>query len=153
RVLLFTGHRIDAPERKQPRFPGAAEDFARDLIVGAVERERARVGGTMIAIAGGASGGDILFHEICRVRDVKSQMFIMGSRDAYVAASVQDAGPHWVERFDCLLATLPSRTLGNSQGSLDLPRWLRHAQQYSVWERSNRWMLHNALAYGARNVT
>jgi hypothetical protein len=58
-----------------------------------------------------------------------------------------------VERFDRLWRTLPLRVLGNSQGSLDLPRWLRLARDYSVWERNNRWTLANALVYGAQNVT
>ena len=36
---------------------------------------------------------------------------------------------------------------------MKLPRWLRSVEQYSVSERSNRWILHNALVYGASRVT
>jgi hypothetical protein len=104
-------------------------------------------------IAGGASGGDILFHEVCTEQGIKPQLFIIGSRDTYVKESVQDGGPQWVERFNRLYDRLPSRVLGNSQGTLDLPRWLKPAKNYSIWERSNRWMLNNALASGARKVT
>src|SRR5258708_35300082 len=32
-VLLFSGHMIDAPGRKQPRFPADKESIARDAIV------------------------------------------------------------------------------------------------------------------------
>jgi hypothetical protein len=43
--------------------------------------------------------------------------------------------------------------LGNSQGTLELPRWLKPAKNYSIWERNNRWILNNALVHGASRVT
>jgi tetratricopeptide repeat protein len=157
RMLLFTGHRLDAEDRvargRAPRFPAAAEETARRMIEEAVARERAAAEGEVVGLAGGASGGDILFHEVCAAAELKTQLYLVGSRDAYVQASVQDGGPEWVQRFNALWDRLPSRVLGNSQGSLDLPRWLQPASEYNVWERSNRWMLNNALVYGARYVT
>ena len=158
RVLLFTGHRLDAEDRvakgRAPRFPAAAEGEARRMITEAVERERAAAaGGEVRGLAGGASGGDILFHEVCAELDIKTELYIVGSREAYVRESVQDGGPEWVTRFDALLKQLPSRVLGNSQHAIDLPRWLRPAPDYNVWERSNRWMLNNALVYGAASVS
>jgi hypothetical protein len=62
RTILFTGHQVDAPGRKEPRFPADKEPIARAAIREAVEREPARHG-KAIGIAGAASGGDILFHE------------------------------------------------------------------------------------------
>ena len=56
-VLLFTGHRIDTPTREKPRFPADKEDVARAAIKDAIEKEMKRVGGRVIGIAGGASGG------------------------------------------------------------------------------------------------
>jgi hypothetical protein len=157
RVLLFTGHRLDTEDRvakgRARRFPAAAEGEARRMIAEAVDRERAGVKGEVVGLAGGASGGDILFHEVCAELGIKTQLYIVGSRDAYVRASVQDGGPAWVGRFDDLWGKLASRVLGNSQGSIDLPRWLQPASDYNVWERSNRWMLNNALIYGAKCVT
>jgi hypothetical protein len=153
RVIVFTGHRIDAPGRTPPRFPPGAEAVARRIIAESVRHVRESGEGEVIGIAGGASGGDILFHEVCAEAGIKTQLYIVGSREAFVTASVQDAGARWVERFDRLFACLPSRVLGNSQGSLELPRWLRPLTDYSVWQRSNRWMLNNALVYGASKVT
>jgi hypothetical protein len=156
-VLLFTGHRLDAEDRvakgRAPRFPAAAEGEARRMIAEAVTLECAAAEGEVVGLAGVASGGDILFHEVCAEAGIKTQLYIVGSRDAYVQASVLDGGPEWVERFNALWDTLPSRVLGNSQGSLELPRWLQPASDYNVWERSNRWMLNNALVYGAKYVT
>jgi Tetratricopeptide Repeats-Sensor len=153
RLLLFTGHRIDEPGRNPPRFPKEAEGEARRMIAEAVADEREKAKGGVAGIAGGASGGDILFHEVCAEQGIKTQLFIVGSRDTYVKESVRDGGPRWVERFNHLYDTLPSRVLGNSQGTLDLPRWLKPAKNYSIWERSNRWMLNNALVSGANKVT
>src|SRR5690606_34161815 len=41
-VILFTGHRIDAPGRATPRFPSTNEPDARRAIVGALRRELER---------------------------------------------------------------------------------------------------------------
>jgi hypothetical protein len=153
RILLFTGHRLDAPGRAQPRFPAAAESEARRMIAEAIDRERANVDGPVIGLAGGASGGDILFHELCVERGIATVMHILCSREAFVAASVADGGDTWIARYDQLAAKLPVRILGNSEDGMNPPRWLRSAKNYSVWERSNRWMLHNALVYGAPKVT
>ena len=53
RVIVFTGHRIDAPGRQRKRFPGTAEAeaLARALIEKAVEEERAKAGGEVIGRA------------------------------------------------------------------------------------------------------
>jgi hypothetical protein len=152
RVILFTGHRLDAPERETPRFPAASEDLARDMIRGAVEAELARArgeggqaGGTLLrGLSGAASGGDILFLEVCRELEIPCVVYLAKPRDAYVKASVADAGPEWVDRFDRLLAELPSRVLSEDE---ELPRWLGGASRddYSVWQRNNLWMLANAL--------
>jgi Tetratricopeptide Repeats-Sensor len=154
RVLLFTGHRVDPPGREKPRFPPAAEGKARAMIREAVGGELARAeGGRTIGLAGGASGGDVLFHEVCGELGVPTTLYLAVPRDLYVRESVADGGPGWVERFDRLLAALPVRVLGDS---LELPRWARDgsaAGDYSAWERNNRWTLHNALAYGAAKVT
>jgi hypothetical protein len=65
RVLLFTGHRIDDTGRKTPRFPGDKESVARQAIKDAVAKEIAEAAEIAFGIAGGASGGDIFFHEVC----------------------------------------------------------------------------------------
>jgi hypothetical protein len=150
RVLLFTGHRIDAPDRKSPRFPPAAEEKARAMIRQAVEKERQSAEGEFIGYAGGASGGDVLFHEVCAELGIKTQMLLAAPREAYVRASVQDSGAEWVTRFDKLHQTLPTRVLADS---LELPRWMRSLENYSVWQRTNDWMLHNALVHGASRMT
>lgn len=153
RILLFTGHRVDSPQRKTPRFPAQSEAVARKMIEDAVAAERVTAGGTISGIAGGASGGDILFHEVCAGLEIPIRVFLAAPRDAFVAASVQDSqnGADWVQRFDRLVQTHPSRHLGDS---LDVPSW--HAASgdpSAVWSRNNLWMLHNALDHGAAQMT
>ena len=66
RVLVFSGHRIDTRARKRPRFPASSEGKARDMIRRAVVEEQAQAGSQpILGFAAGASGGDILFHEVC----------------------------------------------------------------------------------------
>ncbi len=150
-VFLFTGHRIDTPERTEPRFPGDASTIrvAERMIARTLERESVDSRSDAIGIAGGASGGDILFHEACLRLGIRSSLYLAGPRDPYVEASVRDGGAEWVRRFDTLYATLGRRVLSDR---LDLPDWLRSVARYSIWQRNNLWTLCNAVSLGARDV-
>jgi len=64
--------------------------------------------------------------------------------------SVASAGPAWVERFNRLVGKSPLRVL---QMTEEMPRWLGGKRNYGVWQRDNLWMLYNALAHGATEVT
>jgi hypothetical protein len=141
-VLLFTGHRIDSPDRKAPRFPAAKEQHARAMIFEAVRSEKAKAKGAVFGIAGGACGGDILFHEICEALEIPSQMYLVLPKNDYIRVSVADGGPDWVERFNRLYDKTKPKILSDSDR---LPRWLRTKKDYNIWQRSNLWMLHNAL--------
>jgi hypothetical protein len=60
KVLLFSGHMIDKPKRKDVRFPPKMEAAVARSIAEAISTLRPSLG-----IASGAGGGDILFHEAC----------------------------------------------------------------------------------------
>jgi hypothetical protein len=150
RVILFTGHRIDAEGRENPRFPSEREDQARAMILEAVSEEKEKTKGKLLAISGGASGGDILFHEVCAEMDIPSQMYLVLPKNEYIKKSVADGGPGWVERFKRLFEQKQPEILSDSG---ELPRWLRAKKDYSIWQRSNLWMLHSALAKSQDNLT
>lgn len=146
RVVVFSGHRLDAPGRAGPRFPATPESIARatEMIRDAVQAEKALAGeGPIEGIAGGASGGDILFHEICLELGIPTTLMLAIPRDDYAAASVADAGPEWVERFRSLVERLDVKLLSQSK---ELPGWLAERGDYSIWQRNNRWTLHTAMS-------
>jgi len=163
RVVLFTGHMIDKPDRPEPRFPAEQEHVARQHIREALLRERDEAGGIVFGLAGGASGGDLLFHEICQELGVATRLYLALPPDQFIQASVAPAGSGWVERFRRLYQEkldeqseklLPSSTkLRVLADSKDLPRWLQDKRDYTIWQRNNLWMLHNALVEGGAHVT
>lgn len=150
RVILFTGHRIDAADRAAARFPAAKEDAARRMIYEAVAQEKQKTADALVGLAGGASGGDILFHEVCEELAIPTQMYLVLQKQDYLRASVADSGADWVDRFNRLYRKLNPRVLADSDR---LPRWLRAKQSYDIWQRSNLWMLHNALAISQDHLT
>ncbi len=152
RVVLFTGHMVDAPNRPRPRFPPTpeAEAEARRMIEEAVGRECALTSGSVVGVASGACGGDILFHEVCAERGIPTHMFLALPRDVFITTSVQHAGPRWVDRFNRLCERLAPRTLAQTP---ELPAWLTGLSDYSLWQRNNLWVLFNALALNPRDLT
>jgi hypothetical protein len=150
RVVLFTGHRIDAPDRKKPRFPASQEATAREAIRNAVREALGENVDGAIAMSGGASGGDILFLEVCHELGIPRQMYLIIPRDDYVRESVAPSGVDWVRRFNQQLKWATFRVY---QPGPALPVWLQDKDKYSIWERSNAWLLHNALWHGNVNTT
>ena len=150
--LLFTGHMIDKPDRAEPRFPASKELAVRQKIKEQIEAEKARLGPDrpLMAITGGACGGDILFLEVCAELGIKSQMFLALPREDFLQASVDFAGIGWRDRFDKLYQTLPHPILSESS---DLPKWLSKKPNYDIWSRNNLWLLNNALVNGGINTT
>src|SRR5262249_4819882 len=104
RVLLFTGHMIDSENRSEPRFPrtAAAEAAERQRIKEAILKEQQLQGSGLVGIAGGACGGDILFHEVCEELNIATRLFLPVAKDTFSANSVQHGGTQWVERFQRL---------------------------------------------------
>jgi tetratricopeptide repeat protein len=151
-VILFTGHRIDAPGRTERRFPAEKEAVARERIKQKlVERLDQIKGSAPSGLSGAASGGDILFLEICKELEIPTELYLALPPDAFCEASVEDAGPQWEKRFYDQVAAHPNfRTLAESD---QLPEWLRMKPNYDLWKRNNLWMLHNAIAIADRNIT
>jgi hypothetical protein len=156
RVLLFAGHMIDAPGREQPRFPADKEQIAREKIREAVVKEMESGAGVASGYAGGASGGDILFQEVCAELGIPTHLYLAIPPPKYVATSVQKAGSQWVERFWALynkhqernLTRILSDATNVADESEYLPAWLHEKDDYNIWQRNNLWMLFNALDEG-----
>ena len=151
-VIVFTGHVIDAANRKEPRFPAAKESIARDCIREKLRERLAQIKGSAPrGIAGGASGGDILFHEVCAELGIPTDLYLALPPDAFCETSVESAGPAWEGRYYDLVASHPDhRVLAENE---ELPVWLRDRKDYGLWARNNLWMLHNAIALAGKNIT
>ncbi len=103
-ALIFTGHMVDLPDRASPRFPPALEPHARVAIAANVEAAvKAHGAGSVVAIASGARGGDILFLEAAQVMGVSIRMMLPFAADAFLDTSVRGvASGDWEARFHAL---------------------------------------------------
>lgn len=141
--LIFTGHRVDTPERETPRFPNApaAIEAATQMIRGAIEKNTDGLE-TVMGFAGGASGGDLIFHEQCADLGIETTLLLALPREEYMKASVNDGGAEWIDRFNKVYAALSEQNrVLVLQEEPDLPAWLADFENYSVWQRNNIWAL------------
>jgi hypothetical protein len=139
--VLFTGHMIDAADRKAPRFPPQAEIAARTAIRDSIVRLRDFNGIPMVGVAGGASGGDLLFHEVCAELGVATRLRLALPVEEFIAVSVAPAGQAWVRRFRMLLKQLGKeniRVMGENDGR-------NNEAIDDIWSRANLWMVEDAV--------
>ena len=147
RVLLFSGHMIDARNRPAPRFPPDKEPIAARAIDSALDALRAGAGD--LGITEGACGGDLLFAEALLARGAALELrlpfdeatFLRESVDYEKAPAVPD---RWHERFAAAkqrarLVEMPDALGPTPEGE-------------DPYERCNSWMLKDAFTLGAGNV-
>ncbi len=151
RTIIFTGHMVDAPGRAVPRFPADRETLAAAAIQAKLSELMEDNPAGCLGIAGGASGGDLLFHEACGRLGIASRLRLALPVGAFLARSVAPAGGNWAARFHAVLGRLHDSfdTLATTE---ELPSWLQRKEGYNLWARTNVWLLEEALASGAREV-
>jgi hypothetical protein len=153
RVLLFAGHRIDRPNRPTPRFPASSETSVREKIKASVVKEMNLGIGVSCGYAGGANGGDIIFHEVCAELGIPTRLYLAMPLARFVVKSVDDGGSEWVQRFWNLYHSLAGKGQVRVLSEVEdadadynfLPAWLWEKEGYNIWQRNNLWMLFNAL--------
>jgi hypothetical protein len=141
-ALLFTGHMIDQAGRAHARFPASAESGARSAIHNAITAITWAQSGTTIALAGAASGGDLLFQECCEELGIATMVLLALPRDEFEAESVAPAGPGWVKRYHALLDRIAPDRLHVMEGG----DGLMEGPSDNVWQRANLWMIEKASA-------
>ena len=77
-------------------------------------------------------------------------MYLALPKNDYIKASVTAGGAEWVERFNRLFDEKQPEILSESP---ELPRWQRTKLNYSIWQRSNLWMLYSAMAISDKYLT
>jgi class 3 adenylate cyclase/tetratricopeptide (TPR) repeat protein len=109
KLVVFSGHMIDAPDRRTPRFPPAKEGEVRELLDKQLAAMNAGIG-----FASAASGSDILFLEAMLARDGTVHLVLPWPAEEFVKTSVDIAGDgRWVGRFHKVLERAASiRILG-----------------------------------------
>lgn len=107
RIVVFTGHMIDAPDRARPRLPEAIEGA---LAARLAQRLAALDAG--FGYCSAACGADLLFVEAMLARGAEVHLVLPFERRDFVATSVAFAGPSWVERFERALARVASVSYG-----------------------------------------
>ncbi len=151
-VILFSGHRPDAAGRAQPRFPPATEAAIHAALISALEASTAgKDRSQTVGLAGGASGGDLLFHEACEALGIPSRLCLSLPPERFVALSVRPFGAGWQARFWDVYRRLGSQT-ATLQSTVDLPPWLTNPPGYDIWQRTNLWLLHEALTLAPRRT-
>ena len=142
KVVLFSGHMIDAPGRGKPRFPPDKEPVAASAIAAALAD--LNVGPSDLCICGGACGGDLLFAEAALARSARLELYIPFDEGTFLQKSVDFADADWRARFFAAKA-----------------RAILHVQPLELgpappgedpYERNNRWMLEVASRFGGDKV-
>ena len=144
RILLFSGHMIDALHRNPPRFPPEKAALAAQCIANSLDNLQA--GPTDLALTQGANGGDILFAEACLQRGVKLQLLQPFTEAEFIQNSVTNVTGDWLPRYQTITQQLAAPPLAAPSELGPLP------QDMNAYERCNLWLLNTGLAYGAEKL-
>ena len=109
KLVIFSGHMIDAPDRRTPRFPPSKEGEIKALLEKQLAAMNAGIG-----FASAASGSDILFLEAMIARGGTIHLVLPWPAEEFVKTSVAVAGAgDWTSRFEYVLDRAASiRVLG-----------------------------------------
>ena len=98
-MLLFSGHRVDAPGRVPHRF--ASDSVAKAAAAIDATLEVLQAGPEDLALTQGSSGGDLLFAEACVRRSVPLRLMQPHPEPRFIEESVRGSsdGARWVDRY------------------------------------------------------
>lgn len=142
--ILFTGHMIDKKDRDEPRFPASKEKAVRAELLKQLNEEKATTKNLLTGVAGGACGGDILFHELCEEIGISTEIYLALPVEEYKKQSVSFAGKLWENRFNKLFKKLPVHIL---------PVEKRYSAKNNIWAETNLWMLEHSLEVEGKSMT
>ena len=136
KVVVFSGHMTDLPDRKEPRFPDSkawvvGKHIARQL-------DAWGVGPGDLAICGGARGGDLLFAMAAAERGAEVWLFLPLPERDFLKESVYHPENNW-DDFYYVLLKRPNVKVFSQPERLKLP-----PEGVSVYARNNLWMLNTA---------
>jgi hypothetical protein len=148
RVFLFSGHMIDAKNRKTPRFPLDKEPIAARTIAAVLDEFATSRGD--LGITEGACGGDLLFAEAVLDRGAAIELRLPFDEPTFLRTSVDfEKAPStmpdcWHERFMKVKARAKALVMPDILGPTP--------DDASPYERCNLWMLEDALRMGPEKL-
>ncbi|HKG22283.1 MAG TPA: hypothetical protein VKC34_10310 [Blastocatellia bacterium] len=137
KVVICSGHMIDMPERKEPRFPPEKEGVVRERL--RQQLDRWGIGEGDLAICGGARGTDLIFAELCADRGAEVWLFMALGEEEFLEQSVRLPGSDWEKRFH------DARARGNVRTFFLDSKLGEGANTDSVFARTNLWIIDAGL--------
>jgi hypothetical protein len=111
-VVVVSGHMVDAPGRKAPRFPQSEVERVTREIRGVLAQWN--VGADTTVVTSGARGADIVAAEEARARGARLRLVLALEPDVFEERSVAIAGTDWAARFRALLPQAEVEVVGGS---------------------------------------
>jgi len=137
KVVVFSGHMIDLPDRPEARFPQSKEPVVRERIE--QQLEEWKIGPGDLAICGGARGGDILFAEACVARGAEVWLFIALPEAEFLEESIRGVPQgKWEQRYFDLRDRPSVKVFSQIERLKSLPKGT------SPFARNNLWMINTA---------
>ncbi len=139
-IFLFSGHMVDAHDRKEPRFPN--DDKHIDLAKIAISKKLEELGTFKndLALCGGACGGDLLFADECLRRELRLQIRIPFKESTFLRKSVTFAGEYWLDMYNRVKDN-PNTKLYEMPDEMGTP-----PKSIDPYARNNLWQLYSALS-------
>lgn|GEM_PF-334823 len=128
-VVLVSGHMVDSPNRKKPRFPPSEVPRVQREVREALQAWG--VGSATTVVTGGARGADVLAAEEALARGARLVLCLALPPEEFVRRSVALPGSDWEMRFRRLLAVADVRVLPHNYGDVG---------KLDVFMRANAWM-------------
>jgi hypothetical protein len=130
---------IDAPGRKEARFPPHKEEPVRLRIARQLARWKA--GARDTGLCGGARGADILFAEECIKRRQRVILLIALPEEEFLERSVRLPGSDWEARYRALRARCETH--------FQHEEWAGRHPELDVFSRNNLWCIEKARSLAA----
>jgi len=145
RVVLFSGHMIDRPDRAKPRFPEAKAAAAGQRI--AAELDKLGVAPGDLGVTQAACGGDLLFAQACLARGMRMEICLPQREPDFLRDSVTFGASHWQDDYDTVKNN-PDAKFRNILDDLGPA-----PEGVDIYDRCNRWTLYTALYKGLAKVS
>jgi hypothetical protein len=141
-TLLFSGHMIDAPGRKTPRFPPSMEAWVHKAI--AQRLEAIGAASSDLGVCSAACGGDLIFAQAALARKVPLEIYLPFDVATFAQRSVEFANGDWRARFDAVLSASELHQQPTERPPL--------TEEQDPYEQANLWMLEAASRFGPDKI-